>query len=73
MAVVGAGDGKEEGGAIVDRAVSAARAQAMGQVARDEARAGLITWADLLKLVLEVDALRCPSCGGRMRLIAAIT
>jgi hypothetical protein len=32
-----------------------------------------ITWADLLKRVFEVDALRCPACGGRMRLIAAIT
>ena len=32
-----------------------------------------IAWADLLKRVFEVDALRCPACGGRMRLLAAIT
>ncbi len=32
-----------------------------------------IAWADLLKRVVEVDALRCPACGGRMRLLAAIT
>ena len=32
-----------------------------------------IAWADLLKRVFEVDALRCPGCGGRMRLLAAIT
>ncbi len=32
-----------------------------------------IAWADLLKRVFEVDALRCPDCGGRLRLLAAIT
>ena len=32
-----------------------------------------IAWADLLQRVFEVDALRCPACGGRMRLIAAVT
>ncbi len=30
-------------------------------------------WADLLTRVFEVDALHCPDCGGRMRLLAAIT
>ncbi len=30
-------------------------------------------WADLLKRVFEVDALVCPECGGRMRILAAIT
>ncbi len=30
-------------------------------------------WADLLQRVFEVDALRCPRCGGRMRILAAIT
>jgi hypothetical protein len=30
-------------------------------------------WADLLQRVFEVDALRCPRCGGRMRVLAAIT
>ncbi|MHA7837053.1 MAG: hypothetical protein ACX98W_06285 [bacterium] len=30
-------------------------------------------WAELLQRVFEVDALRCPDCGGRMRILAAIT
>jgi hypothetical protein len=30
-------------------------------------------WADLLQRVFEVDALRCPDCGGRMRVLSAIT
>jgi hypothetical protein len=32
-----------------------------------------IPWAELLQRVFEVDALRCPRCGGRMRVLAAIT
>ena len=31
------------------------------------------SWAELLQRVFEVDALRCPSCGERMRILAAIT
>jgi hypothetical protein len=31
------------------------------------------SWAELLQRVFEVDALRCPSCGERMRMISAIT
>ena len=30
-------------------------------------------WADLLQRVFEADALCCPRCGGRMRVLAAIT
>jgi hypothetical protein len=30
-------------------------------------------WADLLQRVFEVDALRCPQCGGRMRILSVIT
>ena len=30
-------------------------------------------WAELLQRVFEVDALQCPCCGGRMRILAAIT
>ena len=30
-------------------------------------------WAELLHRVFEVDALDCPRCGGRMRILAAIT
>ncbi len=29
-------------------------------------------WAELLRLVYEVDPLQCPKCGGRMRVIALI-
>ena len=32
-----------------------------------------VAWADLLQRVFEVDALACPKCGGRMRVLAAIT
>jgi hypothetical protein len=31
-----------------------------------------LAWAALLQRVFEVDALRCPGCGARMRLVAAI-
>ena len=30
-------------------------------------------WADLLRRVLGPDVLRCPNCGGRRRIVAAIT
>lgn len=30
-------------------------------------------WADLLQRVFEVDALCCPRCGGRMRILSTIT
>ena len=35
-------------------------------------RPGSMNWADLLMRVWAVDALKCPFCGGRMRVIAAI-
>ena len=31
-----------------------------------------LLWADLLQRVFDVDVLKCPSCGGRMRVIATI-
>jgi hypothetical protein len=31
-----------------------------------------LAWAELLRRVFAVDVLECPSCGGRMRLLAAI-
>jgi hypothetical protein len=34
---------------------------------------GRLPWAELLQRVFEVDALACPKCGGRMRVLAAIT
>jgi len=30
------------------------------------------TWAALIKLVYEVDPLKCPDCGGKMRVVALI-
>jgi hypothetical protein len=35
-------------------------------------RPGRMSWADLLMRVWAIDALKCPHCGGRMRVIAAI-
>jgi hypothetical protein len=45
-----------------------------GQAAGDEERkrAYRMRWARLLMRVFEVDALRCPDCGARLRLLAAI-
>ena len=60
-------DGEGDDETLVARASSDVRAE------RSESLARRIAWADLLKRVFEVDALRCPACGGRMRLIAAIT
>ena len=34
---------------------------------------GRAAWAVLLQRVFEVDALHCPACGGRMRILSAIT
>ena len=31
------------------------------------------TWAQLLRRVYDLDALRCPGCGGKLRIISAIT
>ena len=39
----------------------------------DPLREHHIPWAELLQRVFEVDALACPKCGGRMRVLAAIT
>ena len=32
-----------------------------------------LAWADLLWRVFRIDATECPSCGGRMKVIAALT
>lgn len=65
----GAADGRGDDEALVGRASldSFLRAE------QSESLARRIAWAELLKRVFEVDALRCPDCGGRMRWIAAIT
>ena len=31
-----------------------------------------LTWAALIKMVYEVDPLKCPDCGGTMRIVALI-
>ncbi len=38
-----------------------------------QARAHRLTWACLLSRVFDLDGTLCPACGGRMRLIAALT
>jgi len=30
-------------------------------------------WAELLRQIFEVDPLRCPACGGQMRIVSFIT
>jgi hypothetical protein len=32
-----------------------------------------LSWAELLRRVFEIDVLRCPACGGRMRILATLT
>ena len=66
-ASIGAADGGGEGETVVGRACSDLRPE------RSESLARRIAWADLLKRVFEIDALRCPNCRGRMKKIAAIT
>ena len=38
-----------------------------------QARAHRLTWACLLSRVFDVDGPLCPACGGRLRLLAALT
>jgi hypothetical protein len=35
-------------------------------------RASRLKWAALIKLVFEVDPLKCPNCGGTMRIVSFI-
>ena len=62
-----AADGGGDGDTVARGAPSDVRAEA------SESHARRMAWADLRKRVFDVDALRCPACGERMRLIAAIT
>ena len=32
-----------------------------------------VAWADLLRRVFRIDVTECPACGGRMKIIAALT
>jgi len=36
-------------------------------------RAGRHLWAELLRRVFGLEVVRCPACGGRRRIVAAIT
>jgi len=40
--------------------------------AEDRARPRRLAWADLVRRIFAQDVLRCPDCGGRMRILAAI-
>ncbi len=55
---IGAADGGVDGETLVARAAFDLRAE------RGESLVRRIAWADLLKRVFEIDALRCPGCGG---------
>ncbi len=63
----GVADGGGHGETLVIGACADIRPEQSQSLARR------IAWADLLKRVFEVDALRCPACGERMRLTATIT
>jgi len=49
------------------------RSRCRGAPAAAPPRAGRHPWADLLRRVFGLDVLRCPSCGGWRRIVAAIT
>jgi hypothetical protein len=56
------------------RATEGERSSAATQAPEDRHGVSRRTaWADLLQRVFEVDALRCPGCGARMRVLSAIT
>jgi len=70
------GDASEERAGHVDRATTNAAGPGaqhgrVGTPPKVPTRRPL--WAELLQRVFEVDALRCPRCGRRMRVLAAIT
>jgi hypothetical protein len=51
---------------------AADRAPAASATPKGRLRPRRLPWAELLQRVFAVDALRCPRCGARMRLLAAI-
>jgi hypothetical protein len=60
-------------GSIAPAPLSEARVLLAARVDPMDSRPRRTDWADLLQRVFEVDALRCPSCGGRMRVLSAVT
>ena len=58
--------------AIVPAAPSRSR-RACATASSGPRRCGRHPWAELLRRVFLVDVLRCPRCGGRRKIVAAIT
>ena len=44
----------------------------MGECAQAHGARARLTWARLLKRVFDIDIERCPQCGGKLKIIAAI-
>ena len=61
-----------EGGATCEVHHGRARAGGEDAVAASR-RSDWIPWAELLRRVFAEDVLKCPRCGGRMRIVAAVT
>jgi hypothetical protein len=73
---IGAADGPRSAARTIAAAVThapGAEGEAGANRLRGHRDARRTDWADLLQRVFEVDALRCPGCGARMRVLAAIT
>ena len=56
-----------------DQAVGKSETDASTESAPAARRSRRHPWAELLQRVFEIDVLCCPNCGGRMRILAAIT
>jgi hypothetical protein len=54
-------------------AIEGRRSSSTASASEPARRPRRTAWADLLQRVFEVDALRCPDCRGRMRVLSAIT
>jgi hypothetical protein len=51
---------------------ASAPARRLPPPSEDRARPRRLAWADLLRRVFALDVLRCPGCGGRLRILAAV-
>ncbi len=56
-----------------DQAVGKSETDASTESAPAARRSRRHPWAELLQRVFEIDVLCCPNCGGKMRILAAIT
>ena len=59
-------------GGAPDREPEAELATSGGWRGCVQAATRYIPWAELLRRVYDIDALRCPRCGGRLRMIALL-